>query len=141
MTEQAALVGIVVVSHSRAIAEGTVQLAAAMGPRVRLVASGGLDDGRLGTDAVAIAEAIRTADEGAGVVVLVDLGSAVLAAQTALELLGDAAVNVRVSRGPLVEGAVLGAVEAAIGGSVEKVVAATESARDLPKVAEPAEPA
>lgn len=132
MTERTR-VGIVIVSHSRAIAEGTAQLAAAMAPRVRLVASGGLDGG-LGTDAVAIADAIRAANDGAGVVILVDLGSAVLAAQTALELLGAEAADVRISRGPLVEGAVIGAVEAEIGGTLEKVLAAAESARDLPKV-------
>ncbi len=129
-----ALVGLVVVSHSREVAVGTAAMAGAMAPRVRIVAAGGTADGELGTDAVAIAAAIREADGGSGVVVLVDLGSAVLAASTALELLEGAAADVRLSGGPLVEGAVIGAVEASIGRSVDEVLAATEAARDLPKV-------
>jgi dihydroxyacetone kinase phosphotransfer subunit len=126
-------VGLVVVSHVRAIATGTAELAHAMAASVRVVPAGGLDDGSLGTDALAVADAMRAADEGAGVVVLVDLGSAVLAAQTALELLGDEAVHVRLSGGPLVEGAVIGAVQAQIGSSLDEVLAATEAARDVPK--------
>lgn len=129
------LVGIVIVSHVRAIASGAAELAGAMAADVRLVPVGGLDDGSQGTDAVAVAGAIRAADAGAGVVVLVDLGGAVLAAQTALELLGDGADRIRLSNGPLVEGAVLGAVEASIGASVDEVLVATEAARDLPKAA------
>ncbi len=85
-----ALVGIVVVSHSAQIAAGTVELARQMaGDDLRIEAAGGMPDGSLGTDAAAIMAAISTADSGAGVLVLVDLGSAVLATQTALELLGD----------------------------------------------------
>ena len=59
------------------------------GDDLRIEAAGGMPDGSLGTDAAAIMAAISAADSGAGVLVLVDLGSAVLATQTALELLGD----------------------------------------------------
>ena len=132
------LVGIVVVSHSAQIAAGTVELARQMaGPDLRIEGSGGIADGSLGTDAAAIMEAIQAADAGAGVVVLVDLGSAVLATQTALELLGeDAAGRVRLSGGPLVEGAVVAALQASIGDSLDAVLAAAEGAASLPKLPE-----
>ena len=132
------LVGIVIVSHSAQIAEGTVELARQMaGDDLRIEWAGGTADGQLGTDAVAIMTAITTADTGAGVVVLVDLGSAVLATQTALELLGaDAAARVRLSRGPLVEGAVVAAVQASVGDDLGAVLAAAEEAASLPKIPE-----
>ena len=132
------LVGIVVVSHSARIAEGTVELARQMaGPDLRIEAAGGIADGSLGTDATAIMAAIEAADTGAGVVVLADLGSAVLATQTALELLGeDVAARVRLSGGPLVEGAVVAALQASIGDALDAVPAAAEAAASLPKLPE-----
>ena len=132
------LVGIVIVSHSAQIAEGTVELARQMaGDDLRIEWAGGTADGELGTDAVAIMTAITAADTGAGVVVLVDLGSAVLATQTALELLGpDAAARVRLSGGPLVEGAVVAAVQASVGDDLGAVLAAAEEAASLPKIPE-----
>ena len=130
------LVGIVVVSHSAQIAAGTVELARQMaGDDLRIEAAGGMPDGALGTDAAAIMAAISAADSGAGVLVLMDLGSAVLATQTALELLGEeAASRVRLSRGPLVEGAVVAAVQASVGDDLAAVLAAAEEAASLPKI-------
>ena len=84
-------VGIVVVSHSRALAHAALDLARQMvhgaGPRTAVAA--GLDDGGLGTDAMAVARAIEAVDGPAGVVVLMDLGSAVMSAEMALELADD----------------------------------------------------
>lgn len=130
------LVGIVVVSHSAQIAAGTVELARQMaGDDLRIEAAGGMPDGSLGTDAAAIMAAILAADGGAGVLVLMDLGSAVLATQTALELLGeDVAARVRMSGGPLVEGAVVAAVQASVGDDLASVLAAAEEAATLPKI-------
>jgi PTS hybrid protein len=132
------LVGIVIVSHSAQIAAGTVELARQMaGDDVRIEAAGGTADGSLGTDAAAIMAAIAAADAGAGVLVLVDLGSAVLATQTALELLGEgAAARVRISGGPLVEGAVVAAVQASVGDDLAAILAAAEEAASLPKLSE-----
>jgi dihydroxyacetone kinase phosphotransfer subunit len=132
------LVGIVIVSHSAQIATGTVELARQMaGDDLRIEAAGGAADGSLGTDAASIMAAIGAAETGAGVVVLMDLGSAVLAAQTALELLGsDVAARVRLSRGPLVEGAVVAAVQASVGDDLAAVLAAAEEAASLPKIPE-----
>jgi dihydroxyacetone kinase phosphotransfer subunit len=133
-----ALVGIVVVSHSTQIAAGTVELARQMaGDDLRIEGVGGTADGSLGTDAAAIMGAIVAAETGAGVLVLVDLGSAVLATQTALELLGpEAAARVRLSGGPLVEGAVVAAVQASVGDDLAAVQAAAEEAAQLPKIPE-----
>jgi PTS hybrid protein len=128
-----AYVGLVVVSHSVRIAEGTAELAGQMaGPEVRIVPAGGMEDGTIGTDAARIAAAIEAADAGAGVVILVDLGSAVLSAVTALELLGDPQ-NVRLSRGPIVEGAVIAAVQASTGSTLDEVLEAAEAAASMPK--------
>jgi dihydroxyacetone kinase phosphotransfer subunit len=128
------LVGIVVVSHSRRLAEGIVELARQMaGDDVALEAVGGAPDGSLGTDADGISAAIGRAQRGAGVVILADLGSAVLASQTALELLGDDGGRIVISGGPIVEGAVVGAVQASIGQDLDEVLAATEEARTLDK--------
>ena len=125
-------VGLVVVSHAREIADGVARLARAMAPEVRIVPVGGLPDGSLGTDATAVAQAIQAADAGAGVVVLADLGGAVLACETAIDLVPEPD-RVRISDGPLVEGAVVGAVEAAAGGSLDEVLAVTDGARELGK--------
>jgi phosphoenolpyruvate---glycerone phosphotransferase subunit DhaM len=131
--DTAPYVGLVVVSHSRLIADGTAELAGQMaGTEVRIVPAGGMADGTIGTDAARIAEAIGEADAGAGVVVLADLGSAVLATRTALELLGDPD-GVRLSRGPIVEGAVIAAVQASTGSPLDEVLEAAESAASLPK--------
>ena len=131
--ESAAYVGLVVVSHSRLIADGTAELAGQMaGPDVRIVPAGGMADGAIGTDAARIAEAIDEADGGAGVVVLADLGSAVLSTRTALELL-EAPAAVRLSKGPIVEGAVMAAVQASTGSTLDEVLEAAEAAATLPK--------
>lgn len=129
------LVGIVVVSHSPKLAEGVVELARQMaGPDLALLPVGGAPDGSLGTDAERIREAIVAADTGAGVLVLGDLGSAMLATETAIEMLeAELAARVRVSGGPIVEGAVIAAVQASIGQSLEEVLAAAVAAAQLDK--------
>ena len=119
-------VGLVVVSHSRPLADAAVVLARGMLPGRELaveIAAGDVDGG-LGTDATAIATAIAAADSGDGVVVLMDLGSAVLSAETALELLDDdLRERVILSPAPLVEGLVGAAVIAATGAPRDRVAA------------------
>ena len=125
-------VGIVVVSHSRALARAAVALAAEMvhGRPVRIAVAAGLDEITFGTDAVRIKEAIEEVDGPEGVVVLMDLGSAVLSAELALDLLEDPAVRERVilSAAPLVEGLVVAAVAAAGGAGRKEVAAEAHSA-------------
>ncbi len=126
------LVGLVVVSHSRALARAAVALASEMvhDRPVRIAVAAGLDEGTLGTDAVRIKEAIQEVDSPEGVVVLMDLGSAVLSAELALDLLEDPEVRERVilSAAPLVEGLVVAAVAAAGGAGRKEVAAEAHSA-------------
>jgi PTS hybrid protein len=131
-------VGLVVVSHSAKVAEGVVELAAQMAAEVRIRPAGGTADGGIGTDATLIAEAVDAADDGDGVLVLVDLGSAVLSAQLAIDELVDEGrrARVRISEAPLVEGAVIGAVQASTGSSLDEVDGAARAAATMAKVKE-----
>ncbi|MCE6997872.1 PTS-dependent dihydroxyacetone kinase phosphotransferase subunit DhaM [Saccharothrix sp. S26] len=115
------MIGLVVVSHSRKLAEGVAELAGQMAPSVRIVPSGGDGTGGLGTDYVAVGEAIARADSGSGVVVLFDLGSAKMVADMAAE---EAEGSVVVVDAPLVEGAVAAAVRAQGGAGLAEVAAA-----------------
>lgn len=120
----------VFVSHSARIAEGLVELARQMAPSAALVAAGGTDDGRIGTSFDLVSTGIAEADAGEGVVVLCDLGSAILTAETALDFLDDETrARVRIVDAPLVEGGVAAAVAAEAGEELARVVAAAESAR------------
>ena len=126
-------VGIVFVSHSERLAEGLVDLARQMAPTVRLEAAGGTDDGRIGTSFDKVTAAIGAADAGAGAVVLCDLGSAIMTADTALEFLDDdQRARVRIADAPLVEGGVAASVAAESGESLDAVVRAAESAGGAP---------
>jgi PTS hybrid protein len=127
------VVGIVVVSHSREIASGTVALAGQMaGPEVRIEPAGGTPDGGLGTDADRVREAIASADEGDGVVVLGDLGSAILTARAVLA--NEENGHVRLVDAPLVEGAVAAAVTASAGLGLSEVEQAAREAAGAPKL-------
>ncbi|MDK2924410.1 MAG: hypothetical protein PWQ41_184 [Bacillota bacterium] len=130
------MVGIVIVSHSAEVAEGTKKLAQQMTPpELPLAAAGGTRDGRLGTDTTLIQEAIESVAGPDGVVVLADLGSAVLSTEMALELLpAEVRERVVLADAPLVEGAVAAAVESSLGKSLLEVKAAAEAARNLSKV-------
>jgi phosphoenolpyruvate---glycerone phosphotransferase subunit DhaM len=129
-------VGVVVVSHSAKIAEGVVEMAAQMAAGVRLRPAGGSDDGGIGTDATLIADAIADADDGDGVLVFADLGSAVLSAQLAIDELVDEERRgrVRIAEAPLVEGAVIAAIQASTGSSLDEVEAAARGAAGMGKV-------
>lgn len=123
-------VGLVFVSHSSQIAAGLVELARQMAPTAALEAAGGTDDGRIGTSFDRVSTAIAAADSGSGVVVLCDLGSAILTTETALDFLDDELrERVRLVDAPLVEGGVAASVAAEAGDALDAVVAAAESAR------------
>lgn len=132
------MVGLVIVSHSWKIAEGVCDLAREManGQNVAIISAGGLDDGSIGTDAQRIADAIVEADSGDGVVILADIGSSIMSAETAIELLEEEGreINVVIADAPIVEGAVCAVVEAASGGSVDSVLSATEESREASKL-------
>lgn len=123
------MIGIVVVSHSRALADAVVELAAQMtpdgGPTIAVAAGA---DGGLGTDATAVAEALAEAASPDGVLVLMDLGSAVMSAELAIELAGLDEAEVRLSPAPLVEGLVAAVVRAAGGADLATVAREAEAA-------------
>jgi multiphosphoryl transfer protein len=117
------VVGIVIVSHSEALAEGVVRLAREMGGEdLALEPAGGMDEpGALGTDAERVRAAIERAMSDDGVLVLMDLGSALMSAEFAIEMLAEGAGRVVMSEAPLVEGAVAAAVAARGGASLDEV--------------------
>ncbi len=126
------MVGIVLVSHSRKLAEGLADLLAQVASTDLPVAvAGGTSDGRLGTDPDRVREAVSEVDRGEGVVVLPDLGSAVLAVKSVLEFLDARVVLVDA---PFVEGAVSAAVTASTGAALDVVSDAARQARDVPKL-------
>nr|WP_024356982.1 dihydroxyacetone kinase phosphoryl donor subunit DhaM [Leucobacter chironomi] len=123
MTER---VGIVVVSHSAPLAEAAAALALEMTPSdpPRVVLAAGTADGGTGTDAMRVAEAIgEAAAEGGGVLVLMDLGSAVLSAEMALEFTDVGETPVRLTSAPIVEGLLAAVVTAAAGATLDAVAA------------------
>ena len=128
------MVGIVIVSHSPKIAEGIRDLALERAQGYEgLYCAAGLEDGTIGTDAVRIMEAIQDADAGDGVVILADLGSGIMSAEMAIDML-DGSVKVQIADAPIVEGAILAAVEASGGGTFEHVLEETEKTRGLSKL-------
>ena len=128
------MVGIVVVSHSSELAEGLAALAAQMaGPDVRIEPSGGLPDGSLGTDEDRVRAAIRAADQGEGVVVLGDLGSAILTVRHVLQR-HNGNGSVRLVDAPIVEGAVAAAVTASANMTLDDVARSAEEARGAGKL-------
>src|SRR5689334_9197626 len=138
------MVSLVIVSHSARLAEGVAELARGVAPQVRLAATGGLalPDHPLGTDAVLIMQAIEQVYSDDGVVVLMDLGSAVMSAEMAIELLpAEQREHVFLSEAPLVEGAVAAAVQAKLGSPVAQVLAEARSTRTAKSTAPQAPPA
>lgn len=124
------MVGLVIVTQSRKLAEGIQETAASMaGSDVRIVAAGGTKNGGFGTDMIRILEAILTANSGDGAVVVADMESSLINCRAAVELLDDdMRQTVKIADAPVFEGAAQAAVEASLGSSVEEVAAAAEEA-------------
>ena len=133
------MVGLVIVSHSSKIAEGIKDLTDQIASGHKgIIAAGGLETGEIGTDAVRISEAVKKADDGDGVVLLADLGSGIMSAETAIEFLEcdeeHADIRVQIADAPVLEGAVSAAVSASAGDPLEEVIAAAEEARGVMKL-------
>jgi len=127
------MINIVVVSHSAQLARGVEELARQMmrGDGCKLVLAAGVDDAEhpIGTDAIKVMEAIESVADGAGILVLMDLGSALLSAETALDLLDpQLAAKVRLCSAPLVEGTLAAVVAANSGAGLEQVMAEAQGA-------------
>lgn len=132
------MVGIVIVSHSQELASGVRDLALQMcrERHVAIAAAGGLEDGTLGTSYDRIEQAVREALSQEGVLVLMDLGSAVMTTQMVVEMLEpEERTRVRLCSAPLVEGAIAAAAAAAAGQSLDDVQRAAERVlADAPKL-------
>lgn len=130
------MVGLVIVSHSRRLAEGLYELTNQLSQgKVSILPVGGMEDGSLGTDAVKISDAIQKADSGDGVLIIADLGSAILSSDMAIEMLEeDLKSRTVIADAPFVEGGVAAAVEASLGSDLNKVKNAAEGAKELKKI-------
>ncbi|WML29383.1 dihydroxyacetone kinase phosphoryl donor subunit DhaM [Neobacillus sp. OS1-32] len=126
-------VGIVLISHSHEVVEGLRKILHQIQPEVEIAIAGGTEENEIGTSAIKIKQAIEKADSESGVAVLFDLGSALLNAQLAVELL-ETNTKVAFCDAPLVEGAYTAVIEAGIGSSLEEVVKAAESVKEVPKL-------
>ncbi len=130
------MIGLVLVSHSRALARALrdlVQQVTSGGAQIAIAAGTGPDKTEFGTDAVEISEAIQTVYSPDGVLILMDLGSAVLSAQVAIELLPvEMQEKILFCSAPLVEGAIAAAVQASLGSSLDVTCREAQSAL-LPK--------
>jgi phosphoenolpyruvate---glycerone phosphotransferase subunit DhaM len=137
-------VRLVVVSHSGKIADGAAELAAQMAPDVMILAAGGTDDGRIGTSLEKVMTALEQASGEDGVVVLTDLGSAVMTAESAVEFMPEPD-SVLLADAPVVEGLVAAAVAAQAGADAAGVKLAAEAVKRAPapepETAAEAEPA
>lgn len=137
------MVGIVVVAHSEELAKGVCALAKQMSQKEELpiIPAGGMEDGGIGTSMLKIQEAIESAYSEDGVLILMDLGSAVMTTQVYLEMLPeDKKSRIRLSNAPLVEGAIAAAVSSSLGDDLDKVQAAAENALSFPKIPSEEEP-
>lgn len=129
-------VGLVIVSHSARLAEGVAELAGQMAQgKVPIGVAGGTLDGSLGTSLEKVLAALQQVDGPDGTLVLLDLGSSAMTSEMAVETFAaDQPRHVLLSSAPLVEGAMVAAVEASVGSSLQEVADAAESASTLPKL-------
>ncbi len=126
------MVGIVIVSHSQKVAEGTLELCRQMAASVPMAAAGGLPDGGIGTDFQRIYEAVEAVQSEDGVAILFDMGSAIMTTEMVLEAFEG--VTIKMVDAPLVEGAIGAAVTASMGMNLDMVIAAASEAYEMHKL-------
>lgn len=128
------MVGMVLISHSKKVAEGTADLVRQMAGEVSLAAVGGDADGGTGTDPDAIREAIESL-QAREILIFMDLGSAVMSAESVLDMLDDdLRSRVHLVDAPFVEGAFSAGVVASGGSSAGECLEAAEEARTISKL-------
>jgi PTS hybrid protein len=138
-TEDKAMVNLVIVSHSAQLGQGVGELARQMlrGDSCKLAIAAGIDDptNPIGTDPIKVMDAILSVADTDAILVLMDMGSALLSAETALDLLEpEVAARVHLCPAPLVEGALAATVSAASGASIDKVIEDAQSALQAKRV-------
>jgi dihydroxyacetone kinase phosphotransfer subunit len=127
----------VIVSHSHLLAKGVQEIALQMSQNlVKIETAGGVDDETMGTNAERIRDAIEAAYSPDGVLILFDLGSALLSTDVAIdELLSpEKRAHVKVSAAHLVEGAIAAAAQASLGHTLDDANVAAEATKDVPKI-------
>ena len=129
------MVNIILVSHVKEIAEGAKKLAEQMKQGdVKITAVGGTSDGDIGTDPDAIEAAVNETAKEDGIIILADLGSAVMSVNMVLEWLDDEIrEKIILADAPFVEGAVVAAVEAGMGNNIEQILKSIQSAEMIKK--------
>ena len=119
------MVGIVIVSHSQKLAEGVMEVAQMTAANVPIAAAGGLENGELGTSYDKIKNAVESVYTDDGVIILADIGSSVMTAEMVLE---DMELdNVKLVDCPLVEGAVVAAVDSVGGRTLNEIIEKLEN--------------
>lgn len=128
--------GVLIVSHSEKLAQGLVELVSEMAnDKVIIKEAGGTTDGRLGTDAVRIQEAIDSLKDCDAILIYCDIGSSIISSEMAIEMIDDDSLRekTQIVDCPLVEGAFTGVVQASVTDDVAEIVKVSEEARELHK--------
>lgn len=126
------MVGLVIVSHSENLAKSVVELTSMMAADAKIAPAGGLEDGGFGTSFERIQNAIEEVYSDDGVIVLMDLGSAVMTTEMVIEMMEDR--KIAMADCPIVEGAVVASVDAVGGMGFEEIMADLEKVRDMRKL-------
>lgn len=113
------MVGLVIVSHSENLAKSVIELTAMMAPDAKISAAGGLEDGSFGTSFERIQNAVEEVYSDEGVIILMDLGSAVMTTEMVIEMMDGQ--KVAMADCPLVEGAVVATISAVSGRTFEEI--------------------
>lgn len=125
------MVGIVIVSHSKNLADSVVEFTGLMAPDANIAAAGGMEDGSFGTSFEKIQKAIESVYSEEGVIVLMDMGSAVMTTEMVLDLFEPDIV--KMADCPLVEGAVVATINAVSGMKMDEILAALSQVAGTPK--------
>lgn len=122
------MISIILVSHSKKITDGLKEMIEEMVDStgdVRIFSAGGTEDGRLGTDSVAIYNIIKQSSQHNNILIFADIGSAILSTETAIDLIEDEELKSKVTLvdAPLVEGAFVASIQAMVDKDVEGILA------------------
>ena len=128
------MVGLVIVTHSAALAHGVAETCRMMAKDARIAIAGGMEDGGFGTSYARIVAAIDAVYGADGVVILMDAGSSILTVETIVEEMPER--HLRMADCPVVEGSVVAAIAAVCGGSLDEVVQRAEEMRSAVKIAD-----
>ena len=126
------MVGLVIVTHSAALAHGVAETCRMMAKDAHIATAGGMENGGFGTSYARIAAAIESVRSADGVVVLADGGSSVLTAETIIEEMRSS--SVRMADCPVVEGSLVAAIAAVCGADLDEVVRRAEETRGACKI-------